>query len=299
MLHEVAASDLELSAIFSPLRKILRRVKTFTGSIEAINLDQKCVAVSSRIDGHVHELPYDYLIVALGSSTNFHGLPIGKSMLTIKTLDDAIELRNPLIGHLEEASSECSAEQRLPLLAFVVARCGHHFGLGRRQRNEFANRPPAASQEIRTNLSERIPSRDATEFGRSVIVPQYRPTRRDFIADRAARASRGRCAARIVSAQILGLHKKPFRFATLGRLAVIGNRTGVAKYFRDQFLRIFRLVALVDDLPLQVAAFRKAGTCGPRLDARPVLRKGLCLHHGESSGAVWRIFAKKTYRPYR
>lgn len=65
MLHEVAASDLELSAIITPLRKLLRRVKTFTGSIEAINLDQKCVAVPHGIDGHVHELQYDYLIVAL------------------------------------------------------------------------------------------------------------------------------------------------------------------------------------------------------------------------------------------
>ena len=44
--------------------------------------------------------------------------------LTIKTLNDAIELRNRLITHLEEASSECAADQRQPLLTFVVAGAG-------------------------------------------------------------------------------------------------------------------------------------------------------------------------------
>src|SRR5271170_6441254 len=46
MLHEVAASDLEMNAIVNPLRKLLRRVKTFTGSIETIDLQKRCVAVS-------------------------------------------------------------------------------------------------------------------------------------------------------------------------------------------------------------------------------------------------------------
>jgi NADH dehydrogenase len=125
MLHEVAASDLELSAIISPLRKLLKRVKTFTGSIEKIELESKCVVVSHGSDRHVHALPYDHLILALGSSTNFYGLPgIKGCALTIKTLEDAIELRNRLIRHLEEANSECAADQRQPLLTFVVVGAG-------------------------------------------------------------------------------------------------------------------------------------------------------------------------------
>ena len=39
MLHEVAASDLEVNTIVNPLRKLLRQVKTFTGNIETINLE--------------------------------------------------------------------------------------------------------------------------------------------------------------------------------------------------------------------------------------------------------------------
>ena len=74
---------------------------------------------------HVHELSYDHLIIALGSSTNFFGLPgVQDAALTIKTLDDAIELRNRLITHLEEANSECAAGERQPLLTFVVVGAG-------------------------------------------------------------------------------------------------------------------------------------------------------------------------------
>ena len=125
MLHEVAASDLEMNTIVNPLRKMLRRVKTFTGNIETINLERRCVAVTHGFDRHAHELSYDHLLIALGSSTNFFGLPgLQDVALTIKTLDDAMELRNRLITHLEEANSECAAGQRQPLLTFVVVGAG-------------------------------------------------------------------------------------------------------------------------------------------------------------------------------
>src|SRR5229473_334178 len=65
MLPEVAAGELELNTIVNPLRKLLKRVKTFVGTIEAINLEDRRVAVSHGLDGHSHELPYDQLILAL------------------------------------------------------------------------------------------------------------------------------------------------------------------------------------------------------------------------------------------
>jgi NADH dehydrogenase len=122
MLHEVAASDLEVSTIVSPLRKLLRRVHTFVGTIEAIDLAGREVAVSHGFDGHTHRLAYDHLILALGSTTNFFGLPgVEPCALTMKSLGDALVLRNRLITHLEEANSECAAGARHPLLTFVVA----------------------------------------------------------------------------------------------------------------------------------------------------------------------------------
>ena len=122
MLPEVAAGELEQNTIVNPLRKLLRRVKSFVGTIEKINLDNRHVLVSHGFDGHNHELSYEQLILALGSGTNFFGLPgVETSCLTLKTLSDAVAIRNRLITHLEEANSECAAGQRQPLLTFIVA----------------------------------------------------------------------------------------------------------------------------------------------------------------------------------
>jgi NADH dehydrogenase len=124
MLAEVAADELEQNTIVNPLRKRLRRVKSFVGTIEEINLDVRHVLVSHGFDGQ-HELPYDQLILALGSGTSFFGLPgVEAACLALKTLSDAVAIRNRLITHLEEANSECAAVQRQPLLTFIVAAGG-------------------------------------------------------------------------------------------------------------------------------------------------------------------------------
>jgi NADH:ubiquinone reductase (H+-translocating) len=121
MLHEVAASDLELSTIVSPFRKLLRRVRTFVGTIEGIDLVGRRVRVSHG-DGHAHELPFDHLILALGARTNFFGLPgVEERAMTLKSPGDALRLRDRLITRLEEANGECAAGARHPSLTFVVA----------------------------------------------------------------------------------------------------------------------------------------------------------------------------------
>jgi len=122
MLHEVAASDLDLTNIVNPIRKLLKRVMFFAGEVESIDLDRKRVKVSHGFDHHHHELNYDHLVIGLGSITNFYNLPgLQERALTMKSLGDAIHLRNRLISLLEEADSECCANVRGPLLTFVVA----------------------------------------------------------------------------------------------------------------------------------------------------------------------------------
>jgi NADH:ubiquinone reductase (H+-translocating) len=122
MLPEVAAGELEQSTIINPLRRLLKRVKTFVGAIEAIDLKAQRIVVSHGSDRHTHELLYDQLVVALGASTNFFNLPgVETSCFTIKTLSDAIAIRNQLITQLEEANAECAAGARHPMLTFVVA----------------------------------------------------------------------------------------------------------------------------------------------------------------------------------
>ncbi|HEV8590626.1 MAG TPA: NAD(P)/FAD-dependent oxidoreductase [Pyrinomonadaceae bacterium] len=122
MLHEVAASDLDITHIVSPVRKLLKRVKVFNGDVEGIDLHAKTVQVSHGKENHHHTLNYDHLVLSLGSITNFYGnAGLEANALTMKSLGDAIYLRNHMISNLEEADFECCPHVREPLLNFVVA----------------------------------------------------------------------------------------------------------------------------------------------------------------------------------
>ncbi len=122
MLHEVAASDLDLATIVNPLRKLVRRCTVFTGTVEHIDTARRTVRVSHANGGHAHDLEYDHLVLALGSVTNFYGIDgLAQRAITMKSLGDAMQLRNQLIAHLEEADFECNQEAREPLLTVLVA----------------------------------------------------------------------------------------------------------------------------------------------------------------------------------
>ena len=122
MLHEVAASDLDITHIVNPIRKLLHRTNFFEGDVEYIDLPNKCIGVSHGYAPHQHALPYDHLVLALGSITNFFNLPgLEEHALTMKSLGDAIQVRNRMIANLEEASSECAVQGRASLLSVVVA----------------------------------------------------------------------------------------------------------------------------------------------------------------------------------
>jgi NADH dehydrogenase len=123
MLHEVAAADLDLTNIVSPVRKLLRKVDFFAGEVEAIDLAKRTVTVSHGFVPHAHEIKFDQLVLGLGSSTNFFDLPgLEEHALTMRSLSDAINLRNRLIALLEEADTECAhGNGSKALLTFVVA----------------------------------------------------------------------------------------------------------------------------------------------------------------------------------
>lgn len=121
MLHEVAASDLDITNIVSPVRKLVSNVEFFDGDVERVDLKARVVTVSHG-DGHTHDLPYDHLVLAPGSVTNFFGLPgLEARAITMKSLGDAITLRNRMIQQLEEAETECGAPHMDHLMTFVVA----------------------------------------------------------------------------------------------------------------------------------------------------------------------------------
>jgi NADH:ubiquinone reductase (H+-translocating) len=124
MLHEVAASDLALTHIVNPVRKLLAEVSFLQADVEAVDLGRRTVTIAHGSERHAHELGFDHLVVALGCTANFYALPgLAERALTMKSLGDAIRLRNHLIACLEEADTECAvmAGIRGPLTTVVVA----------------------------------------------------------------------------------------------------------------------------------------------------------------------------------
>lgn len=122
LLHEVAASDVDITHIVNPIRKLLHKVNFFHGEVRGIDLLSKRIQVVHGPGHHPHEIEYDYLVIALGGTTNFYDIPgLREHALTMKSLGDAIHLRNRLIDLLEEADSECAVGVRKNLLTVAVA----------------------------------------------------------------------------------------------------------------------------------------------------------------------------------
>ena len=120
MLHEVAASDLEITNIVNPLRKMLRKVEVLVGDVDQIDLPNKRVSISYGYRNHSLQIDYDHLVIALGSITNFYDIPgLADLAIPMKSLGDATQLRAQIIRHLEEANS--NPADRQSLLTFVVA----------------------------------------------------------------------------------------------------------------------------------------------------------------------------------
>jgi NADH:ubiquinone reductase (H+-translocating) len=325
MLHEVAASDLDLTTIVNPVRKFLRRGRFFEGSVERINVENRVVEVSHGFDHHHHDIKYDHLVLALGSTTNFYGLPgLQERALTMKSLGDAIHLRNHLIATLEEAESECCLDPN-PLLTFVVAGGGFAGVETIAAMNDFARdairaypriRPeqlrlvlvhpgphilPELGEKLGRYAQQKLGTRgveiltntrvaavtptavelsDSQKIASTTVVWTAGTSPNPLLASLPCRKDRGRLAveatmevpgwqgvwalgdcaaipdiiaggqcpptaqhalrqgkvlARNILASIRGGEKKPFRFKTIGQLAAIGKRTGVARIFGVNF----------------------------------------------------------------
>ena len=95
MLAEVAGSTLEPSHISTPLRSSLRRTEFIRGRVDAIDLENRKVVLASDSPTGELVVPYDQLVLALGSVSNYLGMAnIEKLAFNFKTLLDAIRIRN-------------------------------------------------------------------------------------------------------------------------------------------------------------------------------------------------------------
>ncbi len=122
MLHEVAGSDVAVTDIVQPLRKMLRRTRVRIATVEVIDLARKQVRILHTDLPHPVDVTYDQLVLALGAVTNFYQTPgLERHALTMKTLGDAILVRNRVIDALELADNQMDETARKMTLTAVVA----------------------------------------------------------------------------------------------------------------------------------------------------------------------------------
>ena len=121
MLPQVASGMIETRHIVLPIRTICQKTRFYEGRIKNIDPYGKLVTLWGTGDRRSISIHYDFLVVALGSETNFFGMAdVEKNAYTMKTLNDAVMLRNRVIDMLEQAENETDPVLRKSFLNFVV-----------------------------------------------------------------------------------------------------------------------------------------------------------------------------------
>ncbi|KAA9157074.1 NAD(P)/FAD-dependent oxidoreductase [Amycolatopsis acidicola] len=119
-LPEAAAGAIEPRHVVVPLRRVLKRCHVLTARVNKIEHDRKSVTVEAA-DGHIEQLNYDVLVVALGAVARLLPIPgLAEEGIGIKTIGEAIYLRNHVLTKLDQAASTLDPELRKRLLTFTV-----------------------------------------------------------------------------------------------------------------------------------------------------------------------------------
>lgn len=118
LLYQVASSGLEASSISFPFRKIFQKRKDFyfrLAEVKAIVREKNLILTS------IGELRYDYLVIASGTVTNFFGNEeIRSQALPMKTIEEALILRNTLLSNFEKATICTDPEEKQALMNIVI-----------------------------------------------------------------------------------------------------------------------------------------------------------------------------------
>jgi NADH dehydrogenase len=126
MLAEVVASSIDARHVVIPIRECLKKTSFKELEIQDIDLEKRTVKAFHHRTGELFEIAYDYLIIALGSATGYHGVPgAEENSFPLKDLSDAMVLRNHVIDMFEYADLETEPGLRRKLLTFVVVGGGY------------------------------------------------------------------------------------------------------------------------------------------------------------------------------
>jgi len=119
LIYQVATGFLENSNISYPFRKLFRRYSNIhfrLGELRGVDTALHTVRLNNGA------LSYDYLVFATGAETNYFGMEnIRRFAIPMKNVNDALEMRNTLLQHLELAAITTDPEERKKLTTIVVA----------------------------------------------------------------------------------------------------------------------------------------------------------------------------------
>ena len=122
LLASAAAGSIEPLHVVVPIRRLIPRVQFRAEEVIGIDPEQQLVTTGSLTTGRERQLPYDHLVIALGNVISLSKLPgVTQHGKTIKTLGDALAIRNHVLQMLEAADIETDPVTRREMLTFVVA----------------------------------------------------------------------------------------------------------------------------------------------------------------------------------
>jgi NADH dehydrogenase FAD-containing subunit len=127
LLYQVATSVLSPGQIASPIRGILRNQRNTTvilGEVTGVDIDRRRVFADS-IDREGVALEYDYLVLATGASHSYFGHDeFARFAPGLKSLADAVSIRNQILRAFEQAEAEEDPKRHRDLLTFVLVGAG-------------------------------------------------------------------------------------------------------------------------------------------------------------------------------
>ncbi|WP_353718092.1 NAD(P)/FAD-dependent oxidoreductase [Dyadobacter sp. 676] len=119
LIYQVATAFLEPSSISYPFRKLFSGKQNLHFRLGEL---QKVVPGENKIILHNGELSYDFLVFATGAETNFFGMEnVRRNATPMKTLEDAISMRNKLLMQMEQATLSTDPAEIKKLLTVVIA----------------------------------------------------------------------------------------------------------------------------------------------------------------------------------
>ncbi len=116
LLYQVATSGLEPNSVAYPFRKLIRkRDNVFFRMAEVTQV----FPAEMRVETSIGSIDYDYLVIASGSAPNFFGLE-PSNLLTLKSLNNALDMRNHILREFEHALEREQPEVRKALVNIVI-----------------------------------------------------------------------------------------------------------------------------------------------------------------------------------